>query len=316
MRLPAHVRAGAVAGAASFAITAACAFAPGVAYAESPRDESRTAFLRGVNEAHQSHFTAARDAFIEAYRLFPHPSILMNLGIARMRTGEYLASERDLTRFLKDDGGALPEDLANANAALVVVRGHIGTLRVRVSPRTAHATLDGAPLALTASTFVDVRAVVGPGELKVTADGYTPVMREVMVSREQIEPVDVILTPSAPSATAGDGPEHASGGLRSERHALLGWGLIGTGGILAVVGTVAGIEAISLAHDYNTPGSGQYQASSTRSSGVAWRTSADVLFVTAFVAGGAGAYVLLRPIPKADTRVAVSPSFVGVVGRF
>jgi hypothetical protein len=309
-RLSAHVRAGAAALSACLAL----GLASPPASAADPRDESRAAFLRGVSEAHQEHFTAARDAFLEAYRLFPHPSILMNLGIARMRTGEYIAAEEDLARFLKDDGGAPPEDLSNARAALVVVRGHIGTLRVRVSPPTAKATLDGAPLALTPSTFSDVRAITGPAELRVTSDGYAPDVRQVLVSHDQVEPVDVILSPS-PTATRKDaGSADAS---PDARHALLGWGLVGTAGVLAIVGTVAGVEAIRFAHDYNTAGAAGFQDPSTRSTGVAWRTSADVLFTTAIVAGGVGAYVLLRPIKGgADVRVVARPSFVGVVTRF
>jgi hypothetical protein len=285
------------------------------ASAGDPRDESRAAFLRGVNEAHQDHFTAARDAFLEAYRLFPHPSILMNLGIARMRTGEYIASEENLVRFLADPAGAPPEDLANARAALVVVRGHIGTLRVRVSPTTAHATLDGAPLTLTPSTFVDVRAVVGPAELRVAADGYAPVARAILVQRDQVELADVILVPAS---GPGRAPETApTGDHAASRHATLGWALVGTAGVLGVTGVIAGVEAISLAHDYNTPGNAEYQNHPTREEGVAWRTSADVLFATGLVAAGVGAYILVRPIKSdVDVHVALRPSFVGVVGRF
>ena len=64
--------------------------------ADPARDQSRAAFMRGVADAHQGHYTAARDAFLEAYTLFAHPSILMNLGIARWHTGEYVQAERDL----------------------------------------------------------------------------------------------------------------------------------------------------------------------------------------------------------------------------
>ena len=304
-----HVRAGVVAAVTCLAMGLTSASAS----AGDPREDSRAAFLRGVSEAHQEHFTAARDAFLEAYRLFPHPSILMNLGITRLRTGEYLASEENLARFLADPAGAPPEDLANARAALVVARGHIGTLRVRVSPTNAQATLDGAPLTLTPSTFVDVRAVVGPAALRVTADGYAPVVRELLVQRDQVELADVILVPTPGSEKAPLGA--SAGDQASSRHATLGWGLVGTAGVVTVVAVVAGVEAITLAHDYNTPGSSDYQNHATREEGVAWRTSADVLFTTAIVTGAVGAYILLRPI-NADVHVAVSPSFSGVVGRF
>jgi len=291
------------------------AMAAPVALADGPRDESRAAFLRGVSEAHQQHFTAARDAFLEAYRLYPHPSILLNLGIARMRTGEFLAAEEDFGKFLADSGGAPSEDLANARAALQEVRAHIGTLRVRVSPARARATLDGVMIALGASTFVDVRAVVGPGELRVAADGYEPVVRQAMIARDQVAVVDVILSPSG--AKPPDARDRPAPAVTPERHATLGWALAGTGALFAVVGSVAGVEAIGLAHDYNTPGSNGYQAPGTRSEGIAWRTSADVLFAVALVTGGIGAYILLRPMTRGpDLHVAVGPGSLAAALRF
>src|SRR5215472_18592184 len=97
----------------------ALAFAlPAAAFGEDVREQSRAAFLHGVSEAHQGNYAAARDAFLEAYRLFAHPSILLNLGIARWHTGEYVAAEQDLARFLSDDGGASDDEIASARAAL------------------------------------------------------------------------------------------------------------------------------------------------------------------------------------------------------
>jgi len=281
-------------------------FAGHVARAE-PRDDSRAAFLRGVSEAHQDHFTAARDAFLEAYRLFPHPSILMNLGIARMRTGEYLAAEENLSRFLTDDGGAPQEDLVNARSALQVVRQHIGTLRVRVSPGGARATLDGVPLALTPSAFVDIRAVVGPAELRVDAEGYAPSARQVVVEHESPAEADVTLLPLEPGRGVG----------AREPAPVVGWTLAAAAVAAAAVGTVAGLEAIGLAHDYDTPGAAGYQDHSTRERGVAWRTSADALFAAAILAGGAGAYLIVRPRPRGpDVRAFFGPTSAHAIVRF
>ena len=289
------------------AATVALALAPASAWAGDPRDDSRAAFLRGVSEAHKNHFTSARDAFLEAYRLFPHPSILLNLGVARMHTGEYVAAEEALARFLVDDGGASPEDLANARATLAVVRKHIGTLRIRVAPDGARGTLDGQALPLVAGTFVEVRAVVGPAELRVEADGYAPLVQQLIVSHEDNPTLDLALVrPDALAPTPTSSPP--AGGR--PRNRWLGWGLVSGASACAIVGTVAGVEAIVLAHDYNTPGSTRYQSPTTRSEGIAWRTSSDVLFATAIVAGAVGTYVLLKPAGGAATatmRVEVGP---------
>src|SRR5579883_3465343 len=63
------------------------------------RERSRAAFRRGVAQAHDGDYPAARDSFLEAYKLFPHPSILLNLGISRARTGEWVDAEQDLVHF-------------------------------------------------------------------------------------------------------------------------------------------------------------------------------------------------------------------------
>jgi hypothetical protein len=274
---------------------------PRPARAEDPRAQSRAAFVRGVEEAHRDHFTAARDAFLEAYRLFPHPSILLNLGVARMHTGEYLLAEGDLSRFLTDDGGAVAEDLANARATLQAVRKHIGTIRLRVTPDGARATLDGTPLPLTPGALSEVRAVVGPARLRVEADGFVAVDRPIVVAHDEPLTIDLKLARGGAAARAGHVDDSAP-----VRHTTLGWSLLGGGAGLAVVGIVAGVEALSLSHDFNTPGAPGYQSSSTKSEGIAWRTTADVLFVTALGMGAAGTYFLVKPLASGgDVRAEV-----------
>ena len=95
---------------------------------EDAREQSRAAFRRGVNLVNDGDYKAARDAFLEAYKLFAHPSILLNLGIARWRSGEYVEAEQDLVRFLSDDGGASPEEVQSGRAALSQAREHLGRL--------------------------------------------------------------------------------------------------------------------------------------------------------------------------------------------
>ncbi len=269
-----------------------------------------------MSEAHKNHFTAARDAFLEAYRLFPHPSILLNLGVARMHTGEYVAAEADLSKFLTDDSGANAEDRANGKATLQVVRKHLGTFRLRVTPASAHATLDNVPVSLLPGSFADVRAILGPGQLHVEAEGFLSIDREVLVTKDAPLAIDLEMT-RAPAAIA---PRPVPPEPTTERHTTLGWGLIGGGAAVAAVGIIAGVEALSLAHDYDTPGIPGYQQASTRTEGLAWRTSADVLFATALGLGAAGTYFLLKPLPVTttgtSTSLVVGPGGVGLTGSF
>jgi tetratricopeptide (TPR) repeat protein len=64
--------------------------ASGGAHADPARDSSRVEFSRGVAFVKQGNYRAAREAFADAYRLYPHPSILLNLGIAQWKTGQFV----------------------------------------------------------------------------------------------------------------------------------------------------------------------------------------------------------------------------------
>ena len=276
---------------------------------DDPRERSRAAFRRGVAQAETGDYASARDSFLEAYRIFPHPSILLNVGIARAHTGQWVEAEQDLVHFLADDGGAQPAELGSARAELAEARSHLGTFRLRVAPVGASAMVDRHAVALLVGEFVEVRATRGPHSLHVEAAGYRPVNRAVTVDGDHSPSVDIALTSAAepaPASTPADGARIAA------------WFLLGAGVVAAGVGTYAGLEATSLANEYNTPGNAHFQDGSTKASGIVFRTSADASFVAALAFAGSGLYLLLtHPAApdKVEARFVVGP-VTGVAGRF
>src|SRR5262245_16311640 len=102
------------------AIAATSIAAPRVARAEDvsadpeAKEKSRAAFRRGVAQLRAQDWHAARASFEQAYSLFPHPSILLNLGIARLKTNEPVLAEQDLVKFLSEDIGASADELSGA----------------------------------------------------------------------------------------------------------------------------------------------------------------------------------------------------------
>jgi hypothetical protein len=291
------------------AVVAALALSssPGGAQSDDAREQSRAAFRRGVGQAESGDYASARDSFIEAYTLFPHPSILLNLGIARAHTGQWLEAEQDLVHFLADDGGARAEELASARAELTQTRQHLGSFRIRVAPNGARATLDAHPVAVIPGTFVDVRTTRGAHSLRVNADGYQPYRKTLDVAGEKGPDVDVSLRPvgAAPVERPGEGQR------------IGGWFLVAGAGVAAVVGVVAGVEAMSLANQYNTRGNHNFGDPGTKASGITFRTSADVAFVAALALGGAGAYLLLTAPDSqgSQARLVVGP-WSGIAGSF
>jgi hypothetical protein len=281
------------------------------AMAGDAREDSRAAFRRGVQQLEANDYAGARDSFVEAYRLFPHPSILLNLGIARAHTGEYLDAEQDLIRFLADDGGAPANEIASAHAQLADVRKHLGTLKLRVAPGGAVARIDARPIALIPGKFVDVRATVGTHAVHVEAQGHEAVDRNVAIDSAAAATLDLTLAPTHVEAR-GDGV--GGGGTRQ----TVGYALVGGGVVLAALGVVSGLRSKSLADDYNTPNSGAFQDSSTKSSGIVFRTLADAAFAAAVVTGGIGVYLLVSSPSSTSAaaapqaRVVIGPAFSGI----
>jgi hypothetical protein len=289
----------------ALALLAVCAHARA---GDDPREASRAAFRRGVEELKHGDYANARASFLEAYRLYAHPSILLNLGVARSKTGEWVEAERDLSRFITEDTGASPEEVAAARATLADVRKHVATVRVRVGPSTATATLDGKPVALLPGAFVDVRVVEGAHVVVARADRHQPAERRVEVSPEQTADVDLTLVPSAAPAPV---PESGPSARRT-----FGWALVGISTVAVGVGIWSGLRAQALADEYNTPGTSSFQDPDKRGDGIAHRTGADVAFGIAIASALGGAYLLLDPFGRQATRFGVGPGFAAARASF
>jgi len=285
------------------------------------REQSRESFLRGVAQAHEGNYAAARDSFLQAYTLFAHPSILLNLGIARLHTTEYVAAEQDLVRFLSDDGGASQDEIASARSGLAAVREHLGTLRIRVSPGGGRARLDGQPVALVPGAFTDLRATVGSHQLTAEADGYESLEQALDITAGRTTDIEMTLAETRARRTSRGGPREAPGSSPASSSAVLGWSLLGLGVALAGAGTACGVEAISHASDYNQRGSAGFQDPDVKTTGIAFRTAADLSFLAAIASGAVGAYVLITdparaPSRRVGTHVLLGPGFGGIAGTF
>jgi hypothetical protein len=265
---------------------------------DQAREDSRAAFRRGVSAVKQQHWTEARDDFLQAYKLFPHPSILLDLGVSRFHVGEFVASEQDLTRFLAEDTGAQPEELQTARSTLADVRKHLGTLRVRISPVGSTATLDDKPLSLVAGELTDVRVSLGSHSLEASAPDHDRWSGKVNVDGPEAKVVDLTLSPR--------GEQHAGGGVPAQR--IGSFVLFGTGVALAGFGIFAGVRSIDLANQYNTPTEANFQNPATKSEGIAFRTAADVTLVIAGACVVAGIILYVTTPPKKTQVVAVYPA--------
>ena len=227
-----------------------------VAHAGDEREESRAAFRRGVAAIQKEDWETAKAELTRAYTLFPHPSILLNLGLARAKTADYAGAERDLVRFLADDTQATGEEVETARRTLADVKTHLGTLRVRVNPPVAKVLVDAQPVALGADGTAEVRLALGAHQLHAEAVGFATDERALDVDTGGAH-VELDLEPR-PEPEVQKGP----GTRQLVAYSLLGASAVGLG-----LGIFAGLRAISLADEYNTPGEPRYQDPSVKDTG-------------------------------------------------
>lgn len=266
----------------------------GVARADA-KEDSRAAFVSGVAMVERADFAGAKEAFLKAYELFPHPSILLNLGVVRGRLREYVEAERDLARFLAEDGGASEEDIARARAALADVRTHLGTVRLRVTPEAASIYVDDAPTPLHGG---DLRFAAGTHALRIEAPGFQSVRRTMELKAGDTAALEVVL-PAAPAFAPSD---------RGTRRTV-GIVVLGSAGAVGAFAAFSGLRALALADAYNTPGDGKYRDGATRSEGLTFRTLADVGLVTAVVGAAVGLYFVLTSLDDDKTAKAAALRF-------
>lgn len=264
------------------------------------REKSRAAFRAGVAQLKAQDWKAARASFEQAWALYPHPSILLNLGIARLRTDEPVLAEQDFVRFLSEDFGATPEELAGAREALAEARTKIGTIRVIASPAAARIVVDGKTIAERVrseseheSIMAEVRAKAGKHTVAVDADGYTTQERNVdLAAKGEIE-VKIALAPVAGSST----PNPPARGEGPSGRTITGYAVGGVAAVALVAGAFFGLRAISLKNDYEDKSKADtFQDPSTKSEGEMFRTLADVGFGVAILGGVAAGILLFTDI--------------------
>lgn len=258
------------------------------------RDRSRAAFVRGVGQAESGRWAEARASFAAAYALYPHASILLNLGIAELRAGDPVSAERDLVRFFSEDRDAPPDDLASAREALSEARAKIGSILVEASPASARVSIDGKPVEVVRAGDTDgasalARVIPGAHLVRVEADGYPAEERSVEARASSQVRVVVALELSSPGRASSP----------SNTRAIVGWSLAGLAAGALVTSGVTALRAKSLSDDYRDPGNARFRDSDTREVGVGFRTAADVALIVG-VASGVAAAVLFLTQPEAQ----------------
>ncbi|HVU04698.1 MAG TPA: PEGA domain-containing protein [Polyangiaceae bacterium] len=128
------------------ALGLACAlFAPRAAHAEddATTEMARQRFREGVGYYDQRQYEKARLAFLQAYALKAHPSILLNLAQSELRGNRPGDAVTHFTEFLKANTEASESEKQEAELGLAAAKSKVGEVTVNSDTAGAQVTVDG-----------------------------------------------------------------------------------------------------------------------------------------------------------------------------
>lgn len=182
------------------------------AQSDADRDQARAAFGRGVEAFSGENYQEALEAFQEAYRIAPHPSVRVNMANCYEGLNRPIEAIFHFERFLVEAEGPNPAQVAEVRSAIERLQGQVGEVFIRVSPDGARVTIDDHD-SQRAPILDAVRLVAGRHRIAVEADGYQGELRTIEVeggSRTEIR-VDLSEEGAVAVAATDVSPEQALG---------------------------------------------------------------------------------------------------------
>lgn len=158
------------------------------------RAEASRHFKAGIAQLNEGNPNAALAEFEAAYALVPAPGLHYNIGLAQKALFRYPEAIAAFERFLADPKIS-GERRRDAEALIADMRAQIVEVMLLELPEGARVVLDGRPIG--EAPLGPVPMVTGRHIVEVTADGYTPVRRELSIAAG-MEPEILIPMPAAP----------------------------------------------------------------------------------------------------------------------
>ncbi len=179
------------------------------AQTEQERAQARAAFQAGVEAYAAERFEDALRSFQEAYRIAPHPAVLVNMANCYEQLDRPIEAITHFERFLVEADAISPEQRREVRQALRRLRARVGEVFIRVQPEGARVTIDGSDTRR-APILDAVRLPAGPHEIEVRMEGYQTVVRRVEVEGGERSEVQVTLVAGTEPGPLGEGADAAS----------------------------------------------------------------------------------------------------------
>lgn len=163
---------------------------------DDARARAGAAFEQGVGAFDEGRYQEALEAFQEAYRLAPHPSVRVNMANCYEKLERPVEAIDHFERYLLEAGDLPPARRREIEETLARLRGQVGELFFRVEPAGATVTIDGRT-SLEAPILDAVRLPQGPHQVSVQANGRIE-QREVTVRGGERDELQVSVTDASP----------------------------------------------------------------------------------------------------------------------
>jgi hypothetical protein len=113
---------------------------------------ARQRFREGVQFYDSRQFEKARLAFLQAYAIKPHPSVLLNLAQSELRSGHPDDAASHFSQYLRTNTGATDAERQETTLGYNTAKSRVGEVALSVDPSGAEVLVDGndkgvAPLA-------------------------------------------------------------------------------------------------------------------------------------------------------------------------
>jgi tetratricopeptide (TPR) repeat protein len=116
---------------------------PSRAQDDATIEMARQRFREGVQYYDQKQFEKARLAFLQAYALKPHPSVLLNLAQSELRSGHPDEAAGHFSQYLRVNTTASDAERQETTAGYNTAKSRVGEITLTVDPAGAQVLVDG-----------------------------------------------------------------------------------------------------------------------------------------------------------------------------
>jgi hypothetical protein len=115
---------------------------PAHAQTDGETEVAKQRFREGVRLYDQGDYDKARLAFLQAYLLKPHPTVLLNLAQSELRAGRHAEAAENFSKYIRQNPAG--QAMEHAKARFEEARQKVAELNVEVTAPGAVITVDGA----------------------------------------------------------------------------------------------------------------------------------------------------------------------------